>query len=184
MICCCRQSGNHVDWCPLGVVLSIAVKRVLVLLWSVLCVGSLILGASGWPENIATWSTWAGDVGAEAWRWILVAFGLSATVRHLVRSVAAHVRKVRLAKSVELRYADYARASYMVHQYTKYVTEDARAGVQISTTYGMLQAFEKAHPEGVHKDGGYDGRLLESWIRYNAANLLTHNVRNMKPLPN
>ena len=159
-------------------------KRFLLITWNVVAAAAFVLGVSGWPVNVEVWFDWIRGVPSHAWRWIFGAGGFAINAASFVYLVVIpRVVKARREKRAEERYVDYSGACYIVSGYTKLWLRESRAGVEISTTKSILDAFERSCPEGKHRDDGYDGHLLHAWIRYNAGGLLLSNTSSLKALP-
>ena len=75
---------------------------------------------------------------------------------------------------------DYLTACATVHAYTQFSPKNSSAFIE----HRIISKFEELCPEGVTGEATYDGYLLNSWLRFNAAELLIRNQSEFKGVPN
>ena len=85
----------------------------------------------------------------------------------------------RRRKDKRFRNLDYLTACATVDAYIKF---SAKGGGPF-VAHTILRKFEERCPEGVVETAVYDGYLLNSWLRFNAAELLIKNQNELKGLP-
>ena len=142
-------------------------------LWQIVAAVALVIGIAGVPADVAAWSSVLKSLETSTSRWILAALGTLMTVPFSGLFFFTRIRDARRAQRAEQRYMDYATACYKVGRIIEPGID--KAMVQIAVTHDILSTFEKTCPEGRTPDGGYDGQMLASWMKYNIAYLLVHN---------
>ena len=155
-------------------------RRTAAVVWFLLGLTSLVLGATGWLSSAQTWLVWFRGVEPEMWRILLTAVGAGmvavfvvffATLL-LVRRNQLQRRKVAAEQAERERYVDYMTATHFIGRLVESIIGD-RAGPLISQTQGLLDQFEEMCPEG-KKGDLYDGGLLRTWLVYNMGYRLMH----------
>ena len=144
------------------------------------CLGlvGLVLSLPTWPDGLRTLLAAVGMVDSEAARWAVMAVSLVAIASPVIsgRLVAWNRRR----KEKRFRNLGYFSALGTVDAYIKF---SAKGGGPF-VAHGIITRFEELCPEGVVGKGVYDGYLLDSWLRFNAAELLIKSQSELKGLPN
>ena len=157
-------------------------KRFLERAWKVAMplfgLAGLVLSMPTWPDRWRAWLGVVGMVDSEVARWAVVAVSLVAIASPVIygRLVAWHRRR----KDKRFRNLDYFSACATVEAYIKF---SAKGGGPF-VTHTIIRKFEELCPEGVVEKAVYNGYLLNSWLRFNAAEFLIRNQNELKGLPN
>ena len=147
------------------------------LLWGFIGIVSLLLGITGWSDGLRVWFEWLGRVDPDTGRWVFVVVGLSLIAAPTVYKLLVDVRRQRKDKRDRLEHERFQHMGYVaacatVNEYIKYAIEEKPDGRRLTIRLAILDAFEKTCPDGMTGHKSYNGYLLNSWLRYNAAELL------------
>ena len=137
----------------------------------------LLLSVPTWPDRWRAWLGVFGMVDSEAARWAVVAVSLVAIASPVIygRLVAWN----RQRKEKRFRNLDYLSACATVDAYIKF---SAKGGGPF-VAHTIIRKFEELCPEGVVGKAVYNGYLLNSWLRFNAAELLIKHQSELKGFP-
>ena len=151
--------------------------RVLKVAMPVLGSIGLLLSVPTWPEQWRVWLGVVGTIDSDAARWAVAMVSLVAIASPGIyrRLVGWHRRR----KDKRFRNMKYLSACATVDAYIKY---SAKGGGPF-VAHAIITKFEELCPEGVVEKAVYDGHLLNSWLRFNAAELLIKHQNELKELP-
>lgn len=137
----------------------------------------LILSVPTWPDRWREWLGVVGMVDSESARWTVVVVSLVAIAFPVIygRLVAWNSGR----KEKRFRNLDYLSACATVDAYIKFSANGGGPFV----AHSIIRKFEDLCPEGVVGKAVYDGYLLNTWLRFNAAELLVKNQSELKGLP-
>ena len=117
-------------------------------------------------------------VNTEAARWIVTAVCLAAIAYPVVYwRVGVWIEDRRHKRFKNL---DYLTACATVNEYIKF---SAKGGGPF-VAHTIIKKFEELCPKGVTGKAVYNGYLLNSWLRFNAAELLIKHQNEFAEIPN
>lgn len=138
----------------------------------------LVLSVPTWPDSWRAWLGVVGKVDSEEARWAVAVVSLVAIASPVIfgQLVAWNRRR----KDKRFRNLGYLSACATVDAYIKF---SAKGGGPF-VAHMIIRKFEELCPEGVVGKAIYNGYLLNSWLRFNAAELLVEHQSELKELPN
>ena len=144
------------------------------------CLGvvGLALSIFEWPDRLRSFLGVVGMVDSEVARWVVTVVCLAAIAYSVVYwRVGVWIERRRHKRFKNL---DYLTACATVNAYTQFSPKISSAFIE----HRIISKFEELCPEGVTGKATYDGYLLNSWLRFNAAELLIRNQSEFKGVPN
>lgn len=156
-------------------------KRALAFGWKFVLPALGTIGAAlsviEWPDRLRSLLAMVGMIDSETARWTVMIVSLVAIASPVVFwRVGTWIERRRHKRFQNLGYVD---ACGTVNAYIKF---SANVGGHF-VAHTILTRFEEVCPEGVPERAVYNGYLLNSWLRFNAAELLVNNRSALKRLP-
>ena len=144
------------------------------------CLGAvgLILNVPTYPDRWREFLGAVGMVNSEVTRWIVMVVCLAAIAYPVVYwRVGVWLERRRHKRFQNL---DYLTACATVNAYIKFSAKGGGPFIE----QAIITKFEELCPEGVPEKAVYNGYLLNSWLRFNAAELLIKHQNELEGIPN
>ena len=144
------------------------------------CLGAfgLALSIFEWPDRLRSFLGAVGMVNSEVARWIVTVVCLAAIAYPVVYwRVGVWLERRRHKRFQNLH---YLTACATVNAYIKFSAKGSGPFIE----HAIIRKFEGLCPEGVPEKAVYNGYLLNSWLRFNAAELLIKHQNELEGIPN
>ena len=143
------------------------------------CLGAVgvVLSIPAWPDRLRTLLAVVGMVDSETARWAVMVVSLAAIAYPVVYwRVSVWLERRRHKRFLNL---GYLTACATVNAFTKFSTKSCGHLVD----HAIIKKFEELCPEGAPEKAVYNGYLLNSWLRFNAAELLIKHRDELEGIP-